>query len=91
VAFPHTVVFELARPYAIASVAVDNTGDQEGSYPGISSRRVTVYGSTTSFATGFTQLTAFEARRGGRTEVTLAASVKARWLKFVEPSGERCW
>src|SRR5437879_8640609 len=57
-AFPHTVVFALPQPYAVASIAVDNTGDQEGSYPGISSRRVTVYGSTTSAAAGFTQLTA---------------------------------
>ena len=84
--FPHTVVFELPQPYAIASIAVDNTGAQEGGYPGISSRRVTVYGSTTSFATGFTQLTALEARRGGRTEVKLGAPLTARWLKFVVSS-----
>ena len=85
-AFPHTVVFELPQPYAVASIAVDNSGDQEGSYPGISSRRVTVYGSTTSAAAGFTQLTAFEARRGGRMEGTLGAPMTARWLKFVVSS-----
>ena len=85
-AFPHTVVFELPQPHAIISIAVDNTGDQEGSYPGISSRRVAVYGSSTSITAGFTQLSAFEARRGGRMEVTLGAPVTARWLKFVVSS-----
>src|SRR6266516_899451 len=85
-AFPHTVVFALQQPHAIARIAVDNTGDQEGSYPGISSRSVTVYGSNTSAAAGFTQLTAVEARRGGRTEVTLGAPATARWLKFVVSS-----
>src|SRR5436309_441992 len=85
-AFPHTVVFELPQPHAIVSIAVDNTGDQEGSYPGISSRRVAVYGSSTSITAGFTQLSAFEARRGGRMEVTLGAPVTARWLKFVVSS-----
>ena len=85
-AFPHTVVLELPQPYAIATIAVDNTGDQEGGYPGISSRRVTVYGSITSAAAAFTQLIAFEARRGGRMEVKLGAPVTARWLKFVVSS-----
>ena len=84
--FPHTVVFELQQQYAIAGIALDNTGDQEGGYPGISSRRVTVYSSTTSAATGFTQLTAFEAPRGGRMEVKIDAPVTARLLKFVVSS-----
>jgi len=83
---PHIVVFELQQPYAITGVAVDNTGDQEDGYAGISSRRVNVYGSATSVAAGFTQLAAFEAPRGGRMEVKLGAPVTAQWLKFVVSS-----
>jgi outer membrane protein OmpA-like peptidoglycan-associated protein len=81
--FPHTMVFELPQPYAIESVAVDNTGDQDDRYPGISSKDVTVYGSTTSATEGFIPLAAFEAPRSGRKEVKFRASVTAQWLKFV--------
>src|SRR2546427_4486373 len=38
-AFPHPVVFSLPQPYPVASLAVDHTRDQEGSYPGISPPR----------------------------------------------------
>lgn len=84
--FPHTIVFELPQRYAITSLAVDNTGDQESSYPGVSSKSVTVYGSTTSAIEGFTQLTAFEAPRGGRKEAKLGSPVTVQWLKFAASS-----
>ena len=85
-ALPHTMVFELPQPYAISSVAVDNTGAQESGYPGISSKGVTVSGSTTSANEGFTKLTAFEAPLGGRKEVKLGAPVTVQWLNFVVSS-----
>ena len=81
--FPHTFVFELSQTHTVTSVAVDNTGDQDGSYPGISSKGVVVYGSTTSATEGFTELASFEAARGGRREVKLGGPVTAQWLKFV--------
>ena len=76
------MVIELPQPYAISSVAVDNTGTQEGGYPGISGRAVTVYGSTTSAPEGFSQLAAVEAGQGGRKKVSLSSLVTAHWLKF---------
>jgi outer membrane protein OmpA-like peptidoglycan-associated protein len=82
-AFPHTFVFELPQTHAISSIAVDNTGNQSASYPGISSKGVAVYGSTTSAAEGFTELVSFEAQRGGRKEANLKAPVTVQWLKFV--------
>jgi outer membrane protein OmpA-like peptidoglycan-associated protein/ankyrin repeat protein len=85
-AFPHTLVFELPQTHAITSIAVDNTGDQSASYPGISSKGIAVYGSTTSATEGFTKLVSFEAQRGGRTEVNLNAPVTVQWLKFVVDS-----
>jgi outer membrane protein OmpA-like peptidoglycan-associated protein len=80
---PHTLVVELPQPYALTAIAVDNTGAQDDGYPGISSRAITVYGSTESAQAGFVKLTAFEAPRGGRKEVTLPQAATARWLKFV--------
>jgi outer membrane protein OmpA-like peptidoglycan-associated protein len=80
---PHTLVIELDRPYALKAIAVDNSGAQDDGYPGISSRAITVYGSTESAAAGFVTLTSFEAPRGGRKEVTLPQAAAARWLKFV--------
>jgi outer membrane protein OmpA-like peptidoglycan-associated protein/ankyrin repeat protein len=82
-AFPHTFVFELPQAHAITSVAVDNTGDQNGSYAGISSKGIAVYGSTTSATEGFSELVSFEAQRGGRKEVHLNTSIAVQWLKFV--------
>jgi len=81
-AFPHTIVFELAQPHAIAGVAVDNTGDQGSSYPGISSKGIIVYGSNKSAIEGFTQLTSLEAQSGSRKEVPLKTPVTIQWLKF---------
>jgi len=80
---PHTLVIELPQPHALSAFAVDNTGAQDDGYPGISSRAVTVYGSTDSAEEGFVTLATLEAPRGGRKEVTLPQPVTARWLKFV--------
>jgi outer membrane protein OmpA-like peptidoglycan-associated protein len=82
-AFPHTIVFELAQPHAIAGVAVDNTGDQGSKYSGISSKGLAVYGSSKSATEGFTQLTSFEAQSGSRKEVSLKTPFTVQWLKFV--------
>lgn len=62
---------------------MDNTGVQENGYPGVSARAVTVFGSIGSATQGFTQLTSFEAPRGGRKEMKLNAPTKVQWLKFV--------
>jgi len=80
--FPHTIVFELAQPHAIAGLAVDNTGDQGSSYTGISSKSIIVYGSDKSAAEGFTQLASLEAQSGSRKEVSLKTPVTVQWLKF---------
>jgi OmpA-OmpF porin, OOP family len=81
-AFPHTIVFELAQSHAIASVAVVNTGDQGSSYPGISSKGITVYGSNKSATDGFTLLTSLEVQSGSRKEVPLKTPATVQWLKF---------
>jgi OOP family OmpA-OmpF porin len=84
--FPHTIVIELAQESALSSVAVDNSGDQEAGYPGISAKHVEVLGSFTSSESGFAPVVTFDAVRGGRKEVALGKPVTARWLKFVVTS-----
>lgn len=80
---PHSIVIELPQSYALTSVAVDTTGDQESGYPGISAKTVAVYGSTTSDTDGFGVLTTVNVPQGGRKEATLSRPVTAQWLKFV--------
>ncbi len=79
---PHAIVLELAQPYALTSVAVDTTGDQEPGYPGISAKTVVVSGSTTSATGGFSELATVRVPKGGRGESALAKPAVARWLKF---------
>jgi outer membrane protein OmpA-like peptidoglycan-associated protein len=81
-AFPHTIVFELAQPHAVTGVAVDNTGDQGSSYPGISAKDVVVYGSNKSATEGFTLLTNVQAPAGSRKEAAPKAPITVQWLKF---------
>lgn len=85
-ALPHTIVFELPQPCSITSIVVDNTGTQESANPGISSKGITVSGSTTSAAAGFTRLAALDAPLGGRREAKLGAPAAVQWLKFVVDS-----
>jgi outer membrane protein OmpA-like peptidoglycan-associated protein len=79
---PHTIIFELSQAYALTSVAVDTTDDQESGYPGISAKTVVVYGSTTSAGDGFSVLATVRVPKGDRGEATLAMPVTVRWLKF---------
>jgi len=81
-AAPNTIVVELAQPFAIKAIAVDNTGAQESGYAGISARQVVVSGSTTSATAGFAEIATIEAAKGGRKEVALAAPATAQWLRF---------
>lgn len=83
VSFPHAILFELSQPHAIDGVAVDNSGVKESGYPGISSKGITVFGSTQSASEGFIPLIDFEAPLGNRKEVKLNAPVTVQWLKFV--------
>jgi outer membrane protein OmpA-like peptidoglycan-associated protein len=80
---PHSIVIELPQSYALTSVAVDTTGDQESGYPGISAKTVAVYGSTTSDSDGFGLLSTLNVPQGGHKEATLSRPVTAQWLKFV--------
>ncbi|MGE5236241.1 MAG: OmpA family protein [Acidobacteriota bacterium] len=84
--FPHTVVVELPQESALTSVAVDNTGDQEAGYQGISAKHVEILASLTSADAGYTPVVALDAAKGGRREVALPKAVNARWLKFVVTS-----
>jgi OOP family OmpA-OmpF porin len=85
-AFPHVVVIELPQESALDRLVVDNTGDQESGYPGISARHVDVLASLSSADSGYVPVAAIEAVKGGRKDVPLAKSVHARWLKFVVTS-----
>lgn len=82
-AFPHTFVFELPQPCAITSFAVDNTGAEESATPGISSKGIVIYGSSTSSTTGLTELAAFDAPQAGRKEANLGSAPTVQWLKVV--------
>jgi outer membrane protein OmpA-like peptidoglycan-associated protein len=81
-AAPNTIVVELAQPFAIKAIAIDNTGAQESGYAGISARQVVVSGSTTSATAGFAEIATIEAAKGGRKEVALAGPATAQWLRF---------
>jgi outer membrane protein OmpA-like peptidoglycan-associated protein len=80
---PHSIVIELPQAYALTSVAVDTTDDQEGGYPGISAKTVVVYGSTTSPDEAFSAVATVRVPKGARGEAALRKSVVARWVKFV--------
>lgn len=81
-AHPHSFVIELAQAYAISSLAVDNSGNDEPDYPGISARDVVFYGSLTSPDSGYTEIAALEASKGGRIQLQLDTAVPTRWLKL---------
>ncbi len=81
-ASPNSIVVELAQPFAIKALALDNSGAQESGYAGISARQVVVSGSTTSATAGFAEIVTIEAAKGGRKEVALAKPATAQWLRF---------
>ena len=81
-ATPNAIVVELAQPFAIRALAVDNTGAQESGYAGISARQIVVSGSTTSATAGFAEIVTIEAAKGGRKEVALGKPATAQWLRF---------
>jgi len=81
--FPHTLLIELPQPFSVTSIAVNNANAQDSSYPGISSKSVTIFGSTTSANDGFTQLASMTVSIGIRKEVKLAQATNVQWLKFV--------
>lgn len=81
--FPHTLLIELPQTFSVTNIAVNNANAQDSSYPGISSKGITVYGSTTSASSGFIQLAAMTVSIGMRKEVTLAQRANVQWLKFI--------
>ncbi len=81
--FPHTALFELPQTYDITSVAVDNTGAQDGQYPGISAKEIRVFGSPVASDKNMVLLATLTLAPGQRQEVALKKSVNCLWLKFV--------
>lgn len=75
-------VIELARTYALTRFVIDNSEDQDGSYPGISTKGFKLYGSSTSAQSGWTLLLQGDAARAARKEFTLPPGSTARWLKL---------
>lgn len=81
-AFPHEIVVELAQPTALSAVAVSNEGVLEADYPGISARRVEVWGSLDGPDQGFRKILDVEAEKAARSLFELPQPVEARWLKL---------
>ena len=81
--FPHILLIELPQTFAVASIAVNNVNTQDSNYPGISSKDVSIFGSTISSTAGFTQLASMIVGIGIRKEIKLAQTTNVQWLKFV--------
>lgn len=80
--FPHSFILELAQAHAISAFAVDNRGNDEPDYPGISVREVTLYGSLESAESGYKEIVTMEVQQARRTMVKLVQPVSARWLRL---------
>lgn len=78
-----TIVIELAQPYRLRAIALDNAAAQESGYGGISARNVEIWTSSVSATAGFTKITAIEVPKGARREAALSSPVVARWVKVV--------
>src|SRR5687768_12429211 len=79
---PNEIVIELPQLSELTAIALDNTGNQEGGYAGISAKHVEIHASTKSAKEGYQKISAVEVPRSGRNEVSLPAT-RAKWLKFV--------
>jgi outer membrane protein OmpA-like peptidoglycan-associated protein len=82
-AFPHEMVVELNQLTDLTSIAFDNSGVQEGAYPGISARAIEVWASAVGPDAGFTKVLEVEAERGARSVFSFLETVKAGWVKLV--------
>jgi outer membrane protein OmpA-like peptidoglycan-associated protein len=76
-------VVELPQRYQLKSIVLDNTGAQEGGYPGISARSVELWASNVSADSGYRKIATLEAAQGARKEFALPAGTEANWLKLV--------
>ncbi len=80
---PHAFVVELANPSQLASLTFHNSGNQEASHPGISTREIEIHTSLTGPETGFQLAASGEVERGGHTTINLTPARQARWIKIV--------
>ncbi|HTC95380.1 MAG TPA: OmpA family protein [Terriglobales bacterium] len=80
---PHTFIIELAQPYHLNSLVLDNTNAQDSGYPGISARAVELWVSSTSSESGYKKIATLEATQSARKEFPLPAGSEARWVKLV--------
>jgi outer membrane protein OmpA-like peptidoglycan-associated protein len=78
---PHHFIIELPQNYELEKLVVDNSGNEEKGYPGISAKDVVFYASTTSATEGFEEIYAGEALQGEKQTFELETPAKARWLK----------
>jgi outer membrane protein OmpA-like peptidoglycan-associated protein len=82
-ALQNVFVVELPQRYRLKSIVLDNTGTQEGGYPGISARSVELWASNTSSEAGYRKIETLEAAKGARKEFSLPADAEATWIKLV--------
>ncbi|RTZ75742.1 MAG: hypothetical protein DSZ00_01400 [Gammaproteobacteria bacterium] len=78
---PDSFIIELARPYRIRRLVVENRENDEMYYPGISARKVRFSVSTVSSTGPWKPAAVIEGKKYDRSEVELAEPVEARWLK----------
>ena len=78
---PNTLVIERPQPHELDSIVIDSTRSQEIDYPGISARRIEIWGSTAAPDAGFRRLGVIEATQGGREDFPLPPGSRAQWLK----------
>jgi outer membrane protein OmpA-like peptidoglycan-associated protein len=80
---PNAFLIELPGEFLLSSFVIDNTGAEESSFPGISARHFTLYGSTTSPEEVFDLIISGQADKGERKVFRVDEPTKVRWLKLV--------
>jgi len=82
-ALQNVFVIDLPQRYRLTSIVLDNSGTQEGGYPGISARSVELWVSNVSADAGYNKIATLEAVKGARKEFPLPANTEANWIKLI--------
>jgi len=82
--FPHHLTIELSITEWLDIIEFNNEiTDESHGYPGISSKDVEVYVSTTSAKSGFNHVVSFRLEQNKNNQMVKITPVQARWIKLV--------
>jgi outer membrane protein OmpA-like peptidoglycan-associated protein len=82
--FPHHITIELAKTEWLNMIQFNNEiTDETAGYPGISSKDVEVYVSTTSAKSGFKHVLSVRLEQNKNNQIVKITPVQAHWVKLV--------